>query len=586
MKKLRIYFLSMLIFVLSSIGVYASETDQAAEDPQWGRENGYLDEGFYDIQTYSAKASDYIHDSRFDGYMIKEVIDVSKHQADIDWTKVKKSGIDYAIIRAGFRGYGQSGSYNADTYFKQNIEEALEAGLEVGVYFFSQAITEKEAIAEAEYTLNLIKGYDVSLPVVMDFEYASDQNGLTGRLYEAGLSKKQATKICRAFCSTILNNGYTPMVYANKSMLEKGLNASEIAKDYKIWLANYTTDTSYTGDYEFWQYTQTGRVNGIAGNVDKSFWYVAPEADEEIENITVNIEDTLADRIYGKTRYETSFKIAEVLKKQLGVEKFDNIIVASGKNFADALAGSYLANIKNAPIVMTNGKNAQDVKNYIKKNLNEGGTVYLLGGTAAVPEGVGCGLQEFRVKRLSGATRYETNIEILKEAGVSGEDILVCTGKNFADSLSGSATKKPILLVSAKLSQQQKKYLSSLSGNEFYVIGGEGAVSISVEDEISKYGTTRRIGGATRFETSVMIAETFFDSPSFMVLAYSNNFPDGLCGGPLAMSMDAPLVLTRTNKETAAKEYAALNGIHKGAVLGGDILIDDMTAANVFGRLK
>lgn len=599
MKKLFINLFCFMMFLICSIGVYASETDSElaaaideelqsidAQDPQYGRENGYLSEGFYEPQMYAAEDLAYSHDDKFDGYTLSEVIDVSRHQYSINWLKVKNSGIDYAIIRAGFRGYGESGSLNVDTYFKENMREAIGAGVEVGVYFFSQAITEKEAVEEANYVLNLIKGYDVSLPVAIDFEYASDASGLTGRLYRAGLSKSQATKICRAFCETIENQGYTAMVYANKQMLEEDLNAAEIAKDYKIWLANYTTNTTYEGDYEFWQYTQEGSVEGIYGNVDKSFWYAAPETGVQLKNITVNIKNTLAERISGKTRYETAFKIAEIFQEEIGVKKFDNVIVASGKNFADALSGSYLAYVKNAPILMTNGKNAQDVKAYIKDNLKEGGTVYILGGTAAVPEGVGCGLKDYTVKRLSGTTRYDTNLEILKEAGVSNEEILVCTGKNFADSLSGSATKRPILLVSGSISAKQKTYLSSLSENEFYILGGKAAVSSGVESAIKQYGTVRRIGGATRFETSVMIAEAFFDSPEYLVLAYSNNFPDGLCGGPLAMSMDAPLILTRTGKETAAKDYAEANEIHSGVVLGGEGLIDDKTVENVFGRLS
>lgn len=586
MKKLRICLLALILFLFGSLSVCAAEADQASEDPQWGRENGYLDEGFAGEQSWSARSS-YVHDSKFDGYEIREVIDVSKHQGTIDWNKVKASGVNYAIIRVGYCGYG-NGSYNQDECFKQNIKGALNAGLEVGVYFFSQAISEKEAIAEANYTLNLIEGYDITLPVVMDFEYASDQNGLTGRLYKANLSRSKATKVCKAFCSTILEHGYTPMVYANKHMLENDLYASEIAKDYKIWLANYTTNTSYTGDYEFWQYTQNGSVDGISTKVDKNFWYVAPESKMEITDISVDIPDTMAERIYGKNRYETAFKIAEVLKKELGVSKFDSIIIASGKNFADALAGSYLASVKNAPIIMTNGKNAQDVRTYIKNNLKKNGTVYILGGTAAVPAGVSCGLSDYKVKRLSGATRYETNIAILKEAGVSGEDILVCTGKNFADSLSASATKKPILLVSGKLSQAQKQYLATLSknGNEYYIIGGKNAVSDSVAEEISRYGATQRIGGATRFETSVLIAKTFFESPEKLVLTYSNNFPDGLCGGLLAVNLDAPLILTRTGKEAAAKEYASANGIHKGIVIGGPGLISNAAAGNVFGRIS
>lgn len=249
-----------------------NEQYQEDEDPQFGREQGYLTERFLEAQVYSLE-EDYIHNSRFDGYTIKEVIDVSKYQGNIDWNKVKETGIDYAFIRVGFRAYGESASLNLDDCFKININGAIAAGVKVGVYFFSQAITQEEAIEEAEKVLEWIDGYNVSLPVVIDFEYASSSDGLTGRLYKAGLSKEESTNICKEFCSTIEKAGYTAMVYANKDMLENGLNASEIAENYKIWLANYGTCTAYEGDYEFWQYTQCGTVDGISANVDKSFWY-------------------------------------------------------------------------------------------------------------------------------------------------------------------------------------------------------------------------------------------------------------------------------------------------------------------------
>lgn len=597
MRKTIIYFLCFMMFLTSGVQGFAAETDfvqttmqnenafaPADEDPQYGRENGYLDEGFLDSQVYTTRSSGYTHNSRFDGYTVRDVIDVSSHQPSINWKKVKDSGIDYAIIRAGFRGYGETGSMNVDTHFKENMKEALQYGLGVGVYFFSQAITEEEAIEEANYVLNLIKNYEVTLPVVIDFEYASDSSGLTGRLYKANLSKSKQTAICKAFCKTVAAKGYTPMIYANKQMLENDLNAAELAKDYKIWLANYTNSTTYAGDYEFWQYTQSGSVSGIYGNVDKNFWYVAPEKKPGIQDIGVKIANTQVVRIFGSTRYGTALKIADGFKKISSIEKFKNVIVASGKNFADALAGSYLSYLKNAPVLLTNGKNAQNIKDYIKENLTKGGTVYILGGTAAVPEELETGLNDFKVKRLSGDDRYDTNIAILKEAGVSKEEILVCTGKTFADSLSASATERPILLVKDKLNYKQKNYLSSLSGEQFYIIGGTDAVSQIVEEEIKTYGKVKRLSGATRMETSVLIAETFFDSPKAMVLAVSDKFPDGLCGGLLAMGMDVPLILTKTGKEAAAKAYAEANQISEGVVLGGNTLIDDKTVVNIFGN--
>ena len=243
------------------------------DDPQNGRANGFVDEAFFDSSFYS-RSTEYIHNDKFDDYEIKDVIDVSYYQGNIDWNRVKASGIDYAFIRAGYRGYGTEGTLNIDKNFSDNMRNAIAADIQVGVYFFSQAVNEKEALEEANYVLDLIEGYDFLLPVVIDFEYAFSAEGLCGRLYNANLSNDKATKVCITFCDAMKENGYDAMVYANKDMLENRLNASEISKDYKIWLANYTTSTAYSGKYDFWQYTQNGKVDGIATNVDKNFWYI------------------------------------------------------------------------------------------------------------------------------------------------------------------------------------------------------------------------------------------------------------------------------------------------------------------------
>lgn len=300
------------------------------------------------------------------------------------------------------------------------------------------------------------------------------------------------------------------------------------------------------------------------------------------KNVKVTIGNAAVYRIYGDTRYETSYKIADELKEQKEIEKFDTIIVASGTGFADALAGSYLAYKKDAPILMASSKNAESLRTYISENLKKGGTVYVLGGTAAVSDSIISGMTGCTIKRIGGANRYETNLNILKEAGVKDEDMIVCTGTDFADSLSASAAKKPILLVNKTLSDAQKEYLAALSGDQYYIIGGEKAVSKTMETELKEYGQVERIGGADRYETSVKVAETFVDDPEVAVLAYAKNFPDGLCGGPLAMVLNAPLILTANGKEDVAVEYTEDKGIGHGFVLGGSILISNNTTKNVF----
>ena len=254
----------------------------ATDDPGADRYRGNIPEGFFDDSGIQLYSDNYIHNSRFDGYTIRKGIDVSQWNGNINWDSVKQDGIEFAIVRGAYRGYGTQGTLVKDQNVDYNLKQAVKSNVPVGAYIFSQATTEKEAIEEANYLLDVIDGYDITLPLVMDFEYASDGGNLTGRLYNANLSANEATEICRAFCETIENAGYTAMVYANKDMLENDLNASQISKDYPIWLAHYTTQTDYTGDYDFWQCTSTGRVAGITGNVDINYWYVEPDQTKEL----------------------------------------------------------------------------------------------------------------------------------------------------------------------------------------------------------------------------------------------------------------------------------------------------------------
>ena len=291
------------------------------------------------------------------------------------------------------------------------------------------------------------------------------------------------------------------------------------------------------------------------------------------------------ERISGQDRYGTAYKVADAYKQKLAVEKFEAVIVATGKNFADALAGSYLAVRKEAPILLTNGKaaNITQLHNYIKENVAAGGTVYILGGEAAVPAAAEK-IQGYEVVRLYGNTRYETNLEILKEAGIAGNELIVATGKNFADSLSASALKKPILLVKpgASLSAEQKAIAETAKGGTIYIIGGDGAVSTNIEKELKAYADVERVFGNTRYETSVAVANTFFEGEKKAVVASAKKFPDGLCGGPLAAAMDAPLILTADGKTDAADAYMKENAVTSGYVLGGDGALSDQTVVNVF----
>lgn len=293
-------------------------------------------------------------------------------------------------------------------------------------------------------------------------------------------------------------------------------------------------------------------------------------------------EETYVCRISGSSRYDTGYAVADALKAQLGVEEFDHIIVASGLGYADALAASYLAAVKEAPILLVNERRMEEVAEYIRENLNSDGMIYLIGGESAVPAEMEEILDGFNITRLSGKNRYETNMAILEEAGTEGQEILICTGRDFPDSLSASAVGKPILLVNKTLYDYQKEFLENSSG-EFVIIGGTGAVSEDLEAELAEFGESVRLGGSGRYETCVMVAEYFFpEGAEAAIVAYSRNFPDGLCGGPLAYAMNAPLLLLQTDRGPEVIEYSNETGIKTGAVLGGASLIDDATINKVF----
>lgn len=189
-------------------------------------------------------------------------VDVSTYQKEIDWQAVAGDGIDFAILRLGYRGYTEGGLF-LDQTFETNLRGALDAGLEVGVYFFSQAITPEEAEAEAAYILNAIEGYEVTGPIAFDWEpIAPGNNARTD-----GLDNDTLTRCAAAFCKKIEGAGYTPAVYFNQSLGYLRYDLRELT-EYDLWLAEYDTKPDFYYHFDLWQYTHTGKVAGIEGDVD------------------------------------------------------------------------------------------------------------------------------------------------------------------------------------------------------------------------------------------------------------------------------------------------------------------------------
>lgn len=189
-------------------------------------------------------------------------IDVSKHQGKIDWNAVAEDGVEFAFVRVGNRGYGQAGKLVEDANFETNVEGAIRAGVKVGVYFYTQAITEEEMLEEANLVLEKIAPYNIECPVVIDVEKVAGANGRMN-----ALTLEERTNLVLLFCQTIEEAGYTPMIYHNMEMGTLMLDL-ETLENYDKWFAYYNEDMYYPYAYKVWQYTEKGTVAGINGEVD------------------------------------------------------------------------------------------------------------------------------------------------------------------------------------------------------------------------------------------------------------------------------------------------------------------------------
>ena len=192
-------------------------------------------------------------------------VDVSAFQGKIGWQQVKDSGIKFAIIRLGYRGYGQAGKLVEDEYAKDNLKGATEVGLPIGAYFFSQALNIEEADEEIEYMLKILGDYDLQMPIILDWEIPVD----TART--VNMDARTLTDIQLHFCAVMEEKGYQPMVYFNWHQASRLMYLNEL-EDYPFWLALYPDRMTYPDKVEMWQYTDRGRVPGIEGNVDLNIY--------------------------------------------------------------------------------------------------------------------------------------------------------------------------------------------------------------------------------------------------------------------------------------------------------------------------
>ena len=482
------------------------------------------------------------------------------------------AGTYYALIEpyASDIGDGFEYTFSINTKTRADLSAAVVTGLTAKTY------TGKAQVQSVKLTLNgktLKAGTDYKVTYANNINVGTATMTIAGVGNYKGTIKKnfviKAASVSKATVTGIKDQNYTGRALKPVPTVKLSLGGTTVT------LKNGTDYTvSYRDNKEAGLATVTIRGKGnFTGSVTRNFRIVKKGL----------------DRVSGLNRYETARAIATRFQKELGLAKLDAICVADGLNYPDALAGAYFAAQKKAPILTVNkaaptGVDTKATITYITKNLKSGGTVYILGGPGSVPESIATSLQKagFKVKRLAGANRYLSNLMILKEAKVkSGSEFIVCTGADFGDALSASATGRPVLLVAgSKLTAEQKTYLNAVKARRFTIVGTTKEVSAGIEAELKTYAPVTRLAGKTVYARSVAVAKKYFTGTQLHInIADGRNFPDALCGGPLALALNGPLLLTDGSAAVnrTLQAYAVSVGAKGATVFGGPASVSDTT---------
>ena len=341
-----------------------NKAENAQEDPQAKIEE---EKEEAKVQLPDLKASQYETDEITTG------IDVSEFQGNIDWKAVADSGIDFAMIRVGYRGM-KNGEIKEDACAKYNLQEASKNGLKIGAYFFSTAVTEEEAKEEAEWTKNLLSGYPVTYPVAYNCEGFQNPSS---RQFE--LSVEERTKLADAFLKSIEEGSYTGMFYAAKNELDDNnlWNADDLSLNYRIWVAQYSdqtwpekTKSDYTGDHVMWQYTNQGKLDGIKGAVDFNVAYFGYSQSQQAvdENGAEQVEANVEVGVNFTEVEEQVTAKDEVNLRSTMEQGSDDIIVGSMKNGETAVRTGVGNNGWSR--IIYNGQTVYCVSNYLTTDLS------------------------------------------------------------------------------------------------------------------------------------------------------------------------------------------------------------------------
>lgn len=502
----------------------------------------------------------------------KGVIDVSSWQGDVDWAKAKADGVEGAIIRLGF-GWGN----DADTKAQRNISECKRLGIPFGIYWYSYAEDADGAKHEGSDVVSKLRQMGVS-PNDLKYPVYYDLERWTWTGHTPPTDPNVYNGIANAWYSALQSGGYQNLgVYSYTSYLQGPLNNANIYAKTR-WVAQYGPRMEFTAfgtNDRGWQYTSSGQINGISGNVDMSAF----------GNKTYSVIKRLA----GSTRYDTMVSVVSEGAWSAG----GTVIVASGENYPDALSASGLAGVYGAPIVLTEGNKLSPQATEQIRSLRPS-RIIVVGGLSVISGNVLVSLQGIcsKVSRIAGATRTDTSSALYRDGGNAwGSTAIVVSAANYPDALSVSpyayAEKAPVFLCDPVTGLTDEQRVALKNFKRVLVVGGENAVPSRFVQDLP--GVIRR-AGATRYETSMAVADWGLSNglrEDAIVYAAGLNFPDALTAGPLAGRNGSVLLLVDSSSNSTVSYSVKFRGkTTKAWIVGGTSAVSQMTANRIADNLS
>lgn len=570
----------------SFIPVSASDVKDAVEQPvkqsaeQSSSKNGATVKfAKFDGNDYGAHWGTYNNTKAFFDYrnnlfvqQAKGVIDVSSWQGDIDWAKAKADGVEGAIIRLGY-GWGNY----ADAKAQRNINECKRLGIPFGIYWYSYAYDANCARAEGNDVAAKLRQMGVS-PNDLKYPVYYDLEKWTWAGHTPPTNPNVYSGMTNAWYGALQSAGYKNLgVYSYTSYLQGPLNNANIYAKTR-WVAQYGPQMEFTAfgtNDRGWQYTSSGQINGISGNVDMSAF----------GNKTYSVIKRLA----GSTRYDTMVSVVSEGAWSAG----GTVIVASGENYPDALSASGLAGVYGAPIVLTEGNKLSPQATEQIRSLRPS-RIIVVGGLSVISGNVLVSLQGIcsKVSRIAGATCTDTSSALYRDGGNAwGSTAIVVSAANYPDALSVSpyayAEKAPVFLCDPVTGLTDEQRVALKNFKRVLVVGGENAVPSRFVQDLP--GVIRR-AGATRYETSMAVADWGLSNglrEDAIVYAAGLNFPDALTAGPLAGRNGSVLLLVDSSSNSTVSYSVKFRGkTTKAWIVGGTSAVSQMTANRIADNLS